>query len=304
MINFSFIVAGLLSAAQAASVGGGFPCEKLRDEGVRVFEGIGAPDAQPSAPVRLKKKALLARQRYPLTTRWLTLDDQALASEGGKFPAVPFRAFRIDGKTIFCTSAHRDSLFGPRTQDGNFLLRCLIDQNGDGRFESFRAHGELVAFNSRTGKSGEPTGAVPGVRPLPKPLALVESPAAKDPNPGFTPRIFSELRVAGVTDQAVTLQSMSHVAMLPGSFGERFRGSEDQETWTVPLREGSWTSPSGQTILFSRKGKDWYAALAGGAAASGATLQCGGSVVAIGDKFTIMSEGGMSVVRLNDLAGR
>ena len=304
MISMSFIVAGLLSAAQATAVSGpGFPCERLQNEGFRIFESIGAPEAQPSAPVRLKKKALLARERHPLTTRWLTVDDQALATEGGKFPAVPFRAFRIDGKPSFCTSVHRDSLFGPSTQDGQFLLRCLIDQNGDGRFDSFRAHGELVSYNSRTGKSGEPTGVVPAVRPLPKPLALIESAAAKDPNPTFAPRIFSELRVQAMTDQAVTLESNSHVAMLPGSFGERFRGSEEAETITVPLREGSWTSPSGRTILFSRKGKDWYAAMAGGGA-SGAALQCGGSVVAIGDKFTIMSEAGMSVVRRADIAGR
>jgi hypothetical protein len=294
-------LAGLMVVAQAAVASAGeFPCDKLADEGYRIFEGIGGAEAGSAEPVRLKKKALLARDRHPLATRWLTLDDQALATDGAKLPSLSFRAYRIDNSTRFCTSTHRDGVFGPRTQHGQFLLRCLIDQDGDGRYESYRAHGELVSYNSRTGKTGAASGIVPQARALPKPVALTESASAKDPNPAFAPRIFSELRVVDITDQSVTLSSAAHVAMLPGSFGERFRGSEEEGTFTVPLREGNWTSPTGRTFQFSRKGKAWYAA-SSGPAPSPAKLQCGGSVVAIGDKFTIMSDGGMSVVRLSDL---
>jgi hypothetical protein len=276
-----------------------FPCEKLEEEGLRVFEGIGpAAEAPAPAPILLKKKALLLRTRHPLLTRWLTFDDAALATDGGKLPPLAFRAFRIAGKVTFCTSTRRESVFGPNAQDGNFLLRCLVDEDGDGRYESHRAHGELVSYNSRTGARGKPTGAVPPLRALPRPVRLVESDAVKDPNAAFAPRILSELRVAAITDSDLVLAASSQVVMLPDPVGGRFRGGEADRI-TVPLREGTWTSPAGQTLVLSRKGKAWYARPAP-AAVPGALL-CGGSVVATGSAYSIMSEGGMSVIGRSSL---
>ncbi len=296
MAGITSFFAAFLAAAQALAGADSFPCEKLGEEGVRIFEGIG-PAAEPVAiaPIRLKKGVLLARERYPLTTRWLTFDDLDFATDGGKFPALAFRAFRIGGKSSFCTSTFRENVFGPR-QDGSFLLRCLVDEDGDGRFESSRAHGELVSYNMRTGKTGRPTGIVPPLRPLPKPVALVENEAATDPSPFFVPRIVSELRVRGVGPETLTLVAATEVAMTPGPGGGRVEGGGDEQVMILPLREGSWTSPSGRTILLSRTGKDWHARLSGAAPAP-ARLLCGGSVVGTGTLYSIMSEGGMSVVR-------
>jgi len=305
MTGFDVWGAAMLAAAMAAQPAadqpGAFPCGSLGNEGYKIFEGIGAPAEPPTAaPVRLKKNALLAVERYPLETRWLTFDDAALASDGGKLPPIPFRAFRIDGSRAYCTSTWREAVFGPRNQDGNYLLRCLVDEDGDARFESFRAHGELVSYNMRSGKTGKPTGAVPPTRRLPKAVALVESAAVRDPNAAFAPRLVTELRVVKLTAQDVTLGLETQVAMLPGRSGERFRGAGDVQTMTVPLREGTWTSPAGTSIVLTRNGRDWFAAVAGRSGPP-ARLQCGGSVVDTGTMFTIMSEGGMSVVSRRNL---
>jgi hypothetical protein len=304
MAGITAFFAALLVTAQAVAAGGdSFPCDKLGEESVRIFEGIG-PAAEPAAaaPVRLKKGALIARERYPLVARWLTFDDLALATDGGKFPAVAFRAFRIEGKPSFCTSTVRENVFGPR-QDGTFLLRCLVDEDGDGRFESSRAHGELVSYNMRTGKTGRPTGTVPPLRPLSKPVALVENEAARDPSPLFAPRIVSELRVRAIGPETLTLVAATQVVMSPGPDGGRVEGGGDEQVMTLPLREGSWTSPSGRTILLARQGKDWHARLSGAAPAP-VRLLCGGSVVTTGTLFSIMTEGGMSVVRGPDAPPR
>ncbi len=275
-----------------------FPCDKLGDEGFRVFESIGS-ESQPAAPAQVKRKALIARTVLPLSSRWLTLDDAALATDRGKLPAIAFRAYRIGGTLTYCTSTRRDALFGADDRSLHFLLRCLIDADGDDRYEAFKPHGELVPYNSRTGKTGTGTGIVPQARPLPKPVALIESSAAKDPNPAFAPRIVSELRVAAVSETELVLGATTQVSMLPGGSGERFRGSQDEARITVPLTEGEHALPDGRALRLARKGKGWTAV--SGRAARIADLQCGGSVVAIGDRYTIMSDGGMSVISAANL---
>lgn len=290
------VLAVAMAAQSTGAATADFPCERLGDDGYRIFEGIGAPaGAQAPAAVRLRKGAVLAAERYPLQSRLLTFDDSALATDGGKVPALPFRAYRIDGKPTFCTSSWRETIFGSRDRDGNYMLRCLFDEDGDGRYERFRAYGELVSYNMRTGKRGQPSGSEPTRHDLPKAVALIESESVRDPNAAFAPRIVSEIRVGKVTANEVTLRFISHVATLPGRSGEIFRGASEPETVTIPLREGNWSSPAGRSIALSRKGRDWYATAAP-ASGSTARLLCGGSVVDTGTSFTIMSDGGMSVI--------
>jgi hypothetical protein len=294
MFGLTLFLAGLAAAAQAADAGDIFPCDKLGDGGFRIFEGIGPlAERKPAVPLRLKKGARFRRETYPLLTRWLTFDDQALATEAGKFPPMAFRAFRIDGERRYCTSMFRESVFGPRVADGNFHLRCLYDQDGDGRLDSYRAHGELVSYNMRTGKTGRPSGNTPPRRALPKPVTLIETGSTSDPNPAFAPRITEDLKVTKIGPGEVTLAAVAEVSTLPAGSG--LRGVGKGRTMTVPLREGLWTSPDGRTLELSRKGSEWFALL-GGEPRSTAGLQCGGSVVVTGTQFTILSEGGMSVI--------
>jgi len=290
------VLAAAMTAQSTAAATMDFPCERLGDEGYRIFEGIGAP-TEPQAPaaVRLRKGALLAAERYPLQSPLFTFDDGALATDGGTVPALPFRTYRIAGKPAFCTSTWRETIFGPKDRDGNYMLRCLFDEDGDGRYERFRAYGELVSYSMRTGKRGQPSGSVPTRHDLPRAVALIESASVRDPNAAFAPRIVSEIRVGKVTANEVILRFISRVATLPGRSGEIFRGASEAETVTVPLREGNWISPAGRSIALARKGTDWYATVAP-ASTSTALLLCGGSVIDTGTSFTIMSDGGMSVI--------
>ena len=128
----------LLAVAQAGPEGDSFPCETLGDaEGLRIFDGIGPAEAAPAEPIRLKQGARLARLAFPLTARASTFDDPALATDGGTVPAMSFRSFLINGRPRLCTPTLRESVFGPLNADGDFLLRCLLDRDNDGRFESF-----------------------------------------------------------------------------------------------------------------------------------------------------------------------
>ena len=278
------------AAAQVAS----FPCEQLGDSGTRVFDAVG-PAAAPrsSAPVRLRKNALLARERFPLEAASFTFDDAALATDGGTLPALSFGAYRIGGALRFCSQESRDGVFGPRNRDGMYMMRCLVDSDGDGRFEGFRAHGELVPI-SRSGKTGAPTGIVPPLHPLPRPVALVRSAAAPDAQLRDAPRLVVETRVSGLTATAATVRTRAQVMIYPGQSDERI-GADYESVAAIPLREGRFELGFGRTILLARNGKSWQALL-GGSTSAPAELQCGGSVVAVGSTFTILRDGGMSVL--------
>jgi hypothetical protein len=206
---------------------------------------------------------------------------------------MSFRSFLINGRPRLCTTTLRESVFGPPNADGDFLLRCLLDRDNDGRFESFLAYADTVRFNRFTRRVEEPSNSFAQVRLLPKAVGLIEH-RPQDRKTDLIPRVIEDVRIAGITADRMTLAARAWVAMGPGS--DRALGSGGKgPTLDVPLREGIWTSPGGARLQLSRKGKDWFAlALAPGR--SSARLQCGGAVVATGTDYTIMSETGMSVV--------
>lgn len=295
MRGYELIAATMLAAAQpAGEPAASFPCDKL-PEGALLFEGVGAPTGPAAtAAVALKKGARLTRHTYPLATRWMTLDDNVLATDGGKFPPIYFRPVWAEGQRRLCTSTVRDNVFGTPRSDGTYLLRCLVDQDGDGRFESSRAFLELVSYNLRTGKTGKPSGGIAPTRPLPKPVGLVEGGAGGERGPAWTPRVVEDLRVIEMTEAEVTLASRGFVQRGAGAGGS-LSGKGVGETFTLPLREGRWSGPDGLELVLSRKGKAWLASPAG-SPRSGARLQCGGGAVQTGDEITLMTEASMNVL--------
>jgi len=287
-----------LGEAAAAAQAVDFPCARLNDGGTRIYEAIGPRIAAKSAsPVRLKRNAVLADDRHDLQTRWRTPDDTALSTDGGTARPLAFRTYRIANMSTPCTSMSRDTLFGPRNRDGSYALRCLFDTDGDGLFDAFRAHGELVSYNSRTGAIGKAAVTAPPTRPLPKPMRLADG--GTDPSPDFAPKVLSRIRVGKLTKDSAELIFASGVTAGPEIFGGLL-GRPGGQSVQMPLREGDWTGPHGARLTLTRKGGDWYASVPDGYGVP-PRLQCGGSVVEVGDSFTVMTDGGMSMFSRTNL---
>jgi hypothetical protein len=300
MAIFNLAGAAALAAALSAQAAAqppvpASPCERAADpeRAYQIHEALGPAGAtRAAAPVRLKRGAVIARETRPFAVRWMTLDDAALATANGTRPAIAFRAYRIAGAQAFCTTAVRDDLFAADTGPGRFLLRCLEDRDGDGRYESYRPNTELVAYNMRRGRIGAPSGAAPVSAPLPRPVRLVEG--GQDVNAGMAPRVEAELRVVAIGPGEVTIRSSNSVAALPRALARMLRSDAGGTTFAVPLAEGTWTSPEGWTLSLARSGRNW-AASAGGSWGARAAFLCGGTVVDTGSSYAVLGDGGYAI---------
>jgi hypothetical protein len=269
-------------------------CAGIKGDDIKVFDAVIVASADTASAPLVKRKPI-ARERFDLVTRWYTLADQGLATDGGKLPSVPFRAFRVGAERRLCTAHARETLFGKPLADPNFMLRCLVDADDDGRFEGYQASAELVSYDMRTMARGKPAGTLPPVRSFEKPITLVEASGLTEPNAAFAPRIVAEARVAEITSDAVIIERKMQVAMLPGRSGERFRDWADAERWTVPLRQGLWTAPDGTLLELVQGAKGWMVAAPKGWFAP-PRLACGKSVVELPHSIAIVGEGGMAVL--------
>jgi hypothetical protein len=286
------LAATLSAQAAAQPPASTSPCEltSAPDGAFQIHEALGpASDVRRAEPVRLRRGAVIARETRPFAVRWMTLDDPALATANGTQPAIAFRAYRIAGAEAYCTTARRDELFAGETGPGRFLLRCLEDRDGDGRYESYRPHTELVAYSMRGGRIGTPTGAVPFSAPLPRPIRLVEG--GQDVNALMAPRVEAELRVVAVGPSEMTVRSSNSVATLPRAVARMLRSESGGTTYAVPLAEGTWTSPEGWTLALARSGRNWTVA-AGPSWGARASFLCGGTVVDTGSSYAVLGGGG------------
>jgi len=279
------LAASSISPAMAQGVP--FPCAELDRGEPRIFSDL-APNSAESVdmPVAVRRGAILARQERLFLSEWMTVADTALATASGTTSPILFRPYRIAGAKRFCTMTQRDDIFGPPPAAGNYLLKCLVDADGDGQFEAFRRHGELVSYNLRTGERGSPSGIVQQDQPLQVPFALVPTSMPKTPMMGFEPRLQSRLDIIKMDKAEITLRWRTQVSTEPGK--AKFRGGGFEERHVMPLQDGARAALGEYTVELHQTGRKWTATASPDEQQAEYRV-CDGSVLQAGGLFWIVS---------------
>ena len=285
--------AGLVMMAAAAALQGAPApvCGTALGEDIQLFDAVSVEKAAPVA-LRLQRKARL-QQSFALSAGSMQLPPGPLATHKGRPVDVRFqRTLSPDGTgERWCTSHTPDGLVGARDPDGTYLLRCLVDADGDGRHEALQAQGRLVPMNQRRSAAPVPP---PAPRPLPGPVTLVPAAAVRSTIPfGFAPRIIGELRVTEVGAAAAVIERKLQPAIFAS---DSFRSWADAERWTVPLQAGEWTAPDGTHLWLAGSGKDWTVSAPGGWFRTPA-LGCRGAFVELPATFAVFGFGGFGTYR-------
>jgi hypothetical protein len=175
------------------------------------------------------------------------------------------------------------------------MLRCLIDRDGDGVYESFSRIGRLVPIPTRRPRilpAAEPEPPAE-IMPLAAPVTLVRRDGIPNPNQEFEPRTLTRITVRRARDAELELRLEDGVVRGPERMVELFSEAAADEV-TVPLSDVAETTIQGIRFRFVRAGSGWTATVLDGAAAE-PKLHCSGAVVETGDTFTVLHPGGQSM---------
>lgn len=285
----------LSSAASGSVVQASFPCSKLAQGEYRVFKGLIRLNEASPIPIKIKKGAVILQIRQALLTDWKKPEGQIGAVVPYQQPQLLFRPYRIAGVLRYCAEGQRDDVFGAGDKTVQYLLRCLVDSNADGKYDSFHRYGELVKTDYRTGKTDAPSGVVQSDLPLIKPFALTASGVTQPQNSRFEPAVQSMIKIKELRKNVASLSILTFVSFgiseTESSFGRR---TEDK-ILELSLQDGVETMVDGTNFVIARRGSDWTLTPNRGFGGK-ADLVCGGSVLDAGGTYTIFTGGGMSVV--------
>jgi hypothetical protein len=301
MINQHWILMATAAASAMSAAAPDFPCHKLADSTVEVFDALEESIAAALGAVEIRKKARLFERRQKLAAAAFAIADAGPAPVDGRATApMTFRKYRSGAETLLCTQKRDDALFGAGDTRAQFMLRCLVDRDGDGAYESFVHKAELVPYNMRTGRSGPSSGTVPGILALARPIRLVPAAAPARPDPFASAEVLTRISVAWVKGEVVGLRFSGGVRRGPDSLADRMMDGAEAEA-VLPMAEGIETPVLGTRIRFARSGAKWTGAIQSGFGRE-PRLLCGGSVIEAGDTFTILTPGGQSVIARSSLA--
>jgi hypothetical protein len=292
MISFEWLFGAALAAAQTAA----FPCDKLGDEVLEVYDGFEQAAPPSRGPVEVRKKAVLFGRTAPLIARTFTLVDPAPA--GGK--TMVFRRYRSGDEILMCTRMRNGALFGAGDETEQFVLRCLDDRDGDGAYEGFTRRVRLVPVKSMSGTM-RPAPTFPVDQeasprlPLARPIALVAKSGLVDPFSPFKPRARSRIVVSRVRGNEVELSFSGRLSSLPDSVEDRMGVLDAETVVKMTMTDGGTVSIAGTRIRFARQGGKLTAAVIEGFG-SEPRLLCSGSVAEVDDTFTILGVGRQSII--------
>lgn len=283
-------------AANTATARVPFPCDKLTGEH-RIVAAIG-PALSPAtrSAVKVKKKAVVANQERPLLWHWSKPEGAIGSVVPYQKPQLFFRRYLIDGNVQNCAEGRRDDVFGANDAAQQYLLRCLVDADGDGRFEAYRRHVELVRMDERTMKPGPSLGVEQSDESLVQPFRLVPATEAKAFNSAFELRIRSVIGVKEVRKDTVVLQSHSRVDTFPRDLGDRSSNPPNSPTVELPLQHGLDTLVDGTRIVIAGSSGKWTVSAPDGFGET-AQLICDGRVVETSAGFAILHAGAMTILQ-------
>jgi|GEM_PF-6487079 len=301
MINLPWMLAAAVAAVAGIAVPAeDFPCDTLSNGTLEVYDRIEESAAPVLGAVDVRKKAILFERRQALIAQLYTLADNSLATGADAARPILFRKYRSGADISFCAQTRNEALFGAGDIKMQFMLRCLIDRDGDGAYESFVHKAQLVPYNMRTGRTSAPTQEAPGILSLPRPVTLVPTASPARTDPFSNAEILTRISVGRVDNANVEIRFSGGVRRGPASLADRLMGTET--IVAVPMTESEVTV-LGTRIRFVRGSGKWTAAVVDGFGRP-PRLQCQGAVIETGDTFTIMTPGGQQTVARADLRPR
>lgn len=297
-ITFALALAGL-PAFSAQGQDASDLCAKFSRSEPQIFSGAVLRNTTlTSTPISMKKGAVLLTETYDLKTDWLTVSDANLSTEGGTRTPIEFRLFLINGVRQYCAEMARDNIFGTWPGPDNYFLRCLVDKNGDGKYEAFHRYGELVPYNMRSGKAGPPSGETVQDRPLAVPVTLI--PLASVPTALSKPVALIQVSISGLT--ATEARFRLAAKMGDGPDDEKFRSYDGGKgiEQTVALQDGSSFQFNGYVITLHQDRSKWGATTQPAAGPS-VKLLCSGSIVEAAGDYSLFFAGGRTTLDGNSV---
>jgi hypothetical protein len=291
MIGGAALLLGSLAAALQASAAAvpEFPCDALSGAMLEVYEGFGEAAGAAAAPVAARGGAVLLDRSVPLVARAFVIAGAAAAGEAGQ--PMQFRKYRLGSATFYCTTTRSDALFGAGDREAQFMLRCLSDADGDGRYEGFARHGRLVPLAGRRmlpGGEGESEGP-PELLPLRQAVTLAPAAGPVHDALGTPPRVRMRITMQSVRGDRAEIRFFTDVELGP-SMPRPFMGRSDTVV-AIRMTDGNEVPMLGTRIGFARQGRQWTAAARGGFGRE-PRLLCSGTVVEAGDAFAVFTPGG------------
>lgn len=280
-----------------------FACKSVSGGELRVYQGLGPAESKtPSARVKVKKGAVVVHEERALLVDWLKPDGGVGGVIPYKSPQMVFSRYSINGEERLCSTQRREDVFGAGDEKQSYQLRCLLDTNGDGQFDAFRRYGELVSYDSRSGKAGAATGTPQADQPLAQPFRLVPAGPADSPTPvssRFVPVLRSVIQVMNVVGDKVTLRETSQVAVMAFDSDRGLVNDHlPSTTVEVQLAEGAEALVGQTRIRVARTSSGWEIFAPEGFV-SDAELICGGTMLKTDETITVFKGGGFGVLRRN-----
>lgn len=278
-----------------------FTCKEVSSRDLRVYRSLGLPvNKVQTASVKVKKGAVIVDEERAFLADWFKPEGGVGGVIPYKQPQIVFSLYLIDGQERVCSTQRHEDVFGSGEEKPQYLLRCLQDADGDGRFDTFHRHGELVSYNPYSGKTGTATGTPQVDHPLVQPLKLVttEDPAVATAR--FAPILRSVVQILDVTKNSLTLRATSQVAGM--AFDPKRRPVDDQIPSTeieVPLNDGAEVLIGPTRVHIARTSSGWEVSAPDGFV-NEAKLICGGTVLETPQTFTIFQGGGFGVLRRSE----
>lgn len=286
---------GILSVTSSAvqAENAFFDCSELGSGMLDVFHSLGPVVAEGGQEMSARAGAVLYLQHRTFVQDWRTLSDAGLATKGGTAPSMTFSPVSIDGDSLFCTMRQDEGLFGQLPDASRFWLNCLVDADNDGRFESFRRHGEMVPVNRNGSPKEQPKGDGNKVHPLLAPVTLIPVSAPVVGKNTMSYRTVSRLSVTSVRKEGVNFRVIksfqySSLSALANDFG-------DEERFTLPRQNGAEGSFGGYHIKLRQDGSKWMVQARAEAEPEGELL-CDGRAIKVGTKLWFVYPGGMTAI--------
>lgn len=275
-----------------------FTCKGVNSHDLRVYRSLGPPENKAQiATVRVKKDAVIVHEERAFLADWFKPDGGVGGVIPYKQPQIVFSLYLIDGRERICSTQRHEDVFGSGEQKQQYQLRCLLDADGDGRFDAFHRYGELVSYNFYSGKTGTATGTLQVDHPLVQPLKLVTAEVPVPVTVGFVPVLRSVVQILDVTKSSVTLRATSQVAVM--AFDPKRRSVDDQVPSTeieVPLTDGTEALIGPTKVHIARTSSGWEISAPDGFV-NEAKLICGGTVLETRQAFTVFQSGGFGILR-------
>lgn len=287
------LVLSLLATATNAEAS--FDCNQLGEQEYRIYQGLEETESRDAiGPVKLKSGKIIAYEDRALLTEWFKPENNVGGMIPYKQPQIFFSRYMVDGQERLCSSQRHSDVFGAQEVSQPYLLRCISDTDHDGKYDAFRRYGELVSFDSSTGKTGPATGAVQADERLVQVFKLVPADKVQIESPYAERVLRTIISVSEVGKESLKLSVAARATHKgfndgkPAQFERRLPSTEA----VLPLVAGSEVALNGTKVRVTREWSGWAVSLPEGFATE-AKLICGGIALETPQSISVFGAGSL-----------